>query len=187
MAGVRAVLTHVVPERSDEFLAMAGATVRAVSQGVLGVAVIQALLAGIGFWIAGVPGGSVLTFAVLILAIIQFGAQIVLGGVVIWIWTAMATTPAVLLTIYFVVVGLLDNVLKPILMGASLKTPMLVILLGVLGGTIAHGMVGLFVGPVVLAVAWQLMLAWVRSEEDLPAAAPATKAEAVTEPLGAGE
>jgi predicted PurR-regulated permease PerM len=188
MAGVRSVLSHVVPERTDEFLAMAGATVRAVSQGVLGVAVIQALLAGIGFWIAGVPGGSVLTFAVLFLSIIQFGAQVVLIGAAIWVWTAMGTMPALLLTIYFVVVGLLDNVLKPIMMGASLNTPMLVILIGVLGGTIAHGLVGLFVGPVVLAVAWQLLLAWMRSEEeDLPVAAPATKAEAVTEPLRAGE
>jgi predicted PurR-regulated permease PerM len=90
----------------------------------------------------------------------------------------MATTPALLFTIYFVIVGLIDNILKPILMGHSLKTPMPVILIGVLGGTIAHGMLGLFVGPVVLAVAWQLMLAWIRdttSEEGKAIASPVAK------------
>lgn len=177
VAGLKSFMMHVVPERSDEFLSITGATVRAVSQGILGVAVIQALAAGIGFRIAEVPGGSVLTFAVLFLSIIQFGAQLVLLGVVIWIWTAMETTSALLFTVYFVVVALLDNILKPIVMGHSLKTPMLVILIGVLGGTIAHGVVGLFVGPVVLAVAWQLMLAWIRdtTSEEGYAAGPAAK------------
>jgi predicted PurR-regulated permease PerM len=69
------------------------------------------------------------------------------------------------MTVYLVVVGLADNVLKPLVMGRGLSTPMLVIFIGVLGGTIAHGIVGLFVGPIILAVAWQLMMAWIRDEK----------------------
>lgn len=160
--GLKMFLMHVVPERTDEFLALAGATIRTVSQGVLGVAVLQALLAGIGFGFAGVPAGSVLTFLVLFMAIIQIGASIVIVGVLIWAWTTMDMAGALLLTAYLVPVSLVDNILKPIVMAHGLETPMLVIFIGVLGGTLAHGVVGLFVGPIVLAVAWQLMRAWMR-------------------------
>ena len=160
--GLKMFLMHVVPERTDEFLALAGATIRTVSQGVLGVAVLQALLAGIGFGLAGVPAGSVLTFLVLFMAIIQLGASIVIVGVLIWAWTTMDMAGALLLTAYLVPVSLVDNILKPIVMAHGLEMPMLVIFIGVLGGTLAHGVVGLFVGPIVLAVAWQLMRAWMR-------------------------
>jgi predicted PurR-regulated permease PerM len=73
--------------------------------------------------------------------------------------------PALLITIYLIVVGLADNVLKPMLMGRGLNTPMLVIFIGVLGGTLAHGIVGLFIGPIILAVAWELMMAWIREDQ----------------------
>ncbi len=159
---VRMLLMHVVPERSEEFIALAGATIRTVSQGVLGVAVLQAMLAGIGFGVAGVPGGSILTFLVLLMAIVQVGASLVILGVLVWAWMTMDTMGALLLTAYLVPVSLVDNVLKPLLMSHGLQTPMLVIFIGVLGGTLAHGVVGLFVGPIVLAVAWQLMRAWMR-------------------------
>lgn len=170
--GVRMFLMHVIPERSDEFLALAGATIRTISRGVLGIAVLQSLLAGIGFKVAEVPGASILTFIALFLGIIQIGPSIVILGVVFWGWTTMDTTSALLLTAYMVPVSLLDNILKPIVMGHGLKTPMLVIFIGVLGGTLAHGILGLFVGPIILAVGWELLIAWMRegTGEDIPGA-----------------
>src|SRR5262249_1199659 len=100
----------------------------------------------------------------LILGIMQIGAAIVLIPCVIWIWMTKDVAIALLLTVYLVVVGLADNVLKPLLMGRGLTTPMPVIFIGLLGGTLAHGIVGLFVGPIVLAVGWELVTAWIRDE-----------------------
>ena len=148
-------------ERGDEFVNQAGATIRAVSRGVIGVSVLQALLAGIGLMVAGVPHASLITFAVLIFAIVQIGPSIILIPVIIWSWTVMETTSALLFTMYMVPVNLLDNFLRPVVMGRGLKTPMLVILIGVIGGTLAYGFIGLFLGPIVLAVMWELFVAWI--------------------------
>jgi predicted PurR-regulated permease PerM len=173
--GLKALLTHVIPERGDEFVALAGATIRSISLGILGVSVLQALLAGIGFKMAGIPAASVLTCLALFLAIVQIGAGIVVFGVLVWIWATTDTTTALLLTAYLVPVALLDNILKPIVMGHGLKTPMPVILIGVLGGTLAHGVVGLFVGPIVLAIGWQLAAVWMR--DNAPAVATSSPAQ----------
>ena len=151
-----------------------------VSQGVIGVAALQALLAGIGLKLAGVPHAGLLAFAVLVLAILQIGSAIVLFPVIIWIWATRDFAVALPLTIYLGIVGLADNILKPILMGRGLSTPMLVIFVGVLGGMIAHGIVGLFVGPIILAVTWELMMAWIREERaEAASPAPAQGAEKV--------
>ena len=164
VASVRTMLTRIVPKRSADFLALAGATIRTVAQGVIGVAVLQSLLAGIGLKIAGVPHAGVLAFAVLVLGIVQIGSAPILLPVIIWVWTVKDVSAAILITIYLVLVGLSDNVLKPLLMGRGLSTPVLVIFIGVLGGTLAHGIVGLFIGPIILAVAWELLMAWSRDE-----------------------
>jgi len=171
VAAGRRFLSHIVPEQSEHFLELAGATIRAVSQGVIGVAVLQALLAGIGFKMAGIPSAGLLAFAVMLLSIVQIGAAIILLPVIIWIWVDKDVTAALLLTVFFVVVGLLDNVLKPLVMGRGLTTPTLVIFIGVIGGTLAHGIVGLFIGPIILAVSWELMAAWVRDDRAQPASA----------------
>jgi predicted PurR-regulated permease PerM len=160
----RSFLSHVVPERSEYFLQLAAATIRAVSQGVIGVAVLQSLLAGIGLKLAGIPGAGLLALAVLVLVIIQVGTAIVLFPVIIWVWAAKDFTTALPLTLFLVVVGVLDNVLKPLVMARGLTTPTPVIFIGVVGGTLAHGIVGLFIGPIVLAVAWELMAAWIRED-----------------------
>jgi len=164
VAAGRGFLYRIVPEQSEHFLELAGATIRAVSQGVIGVAIIQSLLAGIGFKLAGVPGAGVLAFTVMLLAIVQIGAVVVLLPVIIWIWIDKDFTTALLLTLFLVVVGVLDNVLKPLVMGRGLTTPTLVIFLGVIGGTLAHGIVGLFIGPIILSVAWELTVAWIRTD-----------------------
>ncbi|MGY8666599.1 AI-2E family transporter [Bradyrhizobium sp. UFLA05-109] len=162
VAVTRGFLSRIVPEQSEHFLALAGATIRAVAQGVIGVAIIQALLAGIGFKLADIPSAGLLAFVVLLLSIVQIGPLIVLLPVVIWIWTDKDVTTALLLTVFLVLVGFLDNILKPLVMGRGLTTPTLVILIGVIGGTLAHGIIGLFIGPIILSVAWELAAAWIR-------------------------
>jgi predicted PurR-regulated permease PerM len=174
LAASRNIQARLVPHRSQDFVALAGATIRTVSQGVIGIAILQSLLVGIGLKLAGIPGAGVLAFAVLVLAIIQLGSAIVVFPVVIWIWATKDFTPALLITVYLLIVGLADNVLKPLFMGRGLSTPMLVIFIGVLGGTLAHGIVGLFVGPIILAVVWELMMAWIR-EAQVSAATPDAK------------
>jgi predicted PurR-regulated permease PerM len=164
-ASIRSLLARVVPQRSADFVALAGATIRTVAQGVIGIAVIQALLAGIVLKIAGVPYANVLAFAVLVLGIIQIGSAPILIPVVIWVWLVKDVGSSVLITIFLVLVGISDNALKPLVMGRGLSTPVLVIFIGVLGGTLAHGMLGLFVGPIVLAVAWELLMAWGREAQ----------------------
>ena len=171
---VRGFLFRIVPEQSEHFVELAGATIRAVSQGVIGVAIIQGLLAGIGLKLAGVPSAGLLAVIVLLLSIVQIGAAIVIIPVIVWIWTDKDVTTALLLTIFLVIVGLLDNILKPLVMGRGLTTPTLVILIGVIGGTLAHGIIGLFIGlfigPIILSVAWQLAAAWIRIDRAATAA-----------------
>lgn len=164
VAAGRGFLYRIVPEQSEHLLELAGATIRAVSQGVIGVAIVQSLLAGIGFKLAGIASAGLLAFVVMLLTIVQIGAAIVLLPVIIWIWLDKDFTTALLLTIFLALVGLLDNVLKPLVMGRGLTTPTLVIFVGVIGGTLAHGIVGLFIGPIILSLAWELTVAWIRTD-----------------------
>jgi len=108
----------------------------------------------------------------MILSIIQVGAAIVLVPVIIWIWTDKDFTTALLLTVLLGFVGVLDNILKPLVMKRGLTTPTLVILVGVIGGTLAHGIVGLFVGPIILSLAWELTVAWIHSGRADTASSP---------------
>ena len=168
--GCRRFGQRIGGERASGFADLAGATVRNVSRGVIGVSVLQALLAGIGMLVAGVPAAGLIALGALILAIIQVGPAILLVPVTIWVWFDMDTITAVIFTIYIVPVVLFDNILKPIVMARGLKTPMIVILIGVIGGTLAHGLTGLFLGPVVLAVSYELLMAWVKNEPPAQAA-----------------
>ena len=160
---IKNLLSHVAAARGQEFVDLAGATIRNVSRGIIGIAVLQALLAGIGLLFAGVPAAGLFSFLVLVLGIIQIGPSVVLLPLIVWSWFAMDTTTAVLFTLYMVPVNLLDNMLRP-LVAKGLSTPMPVILVGVLGGTLVHGVIGLFVGPIVLSIAWQLLVVWTRDE-----------------------
>jgi predicted PurR-regulated permease PerM len=108
----------------------------------------------------------------MILSILQIGAAPVLIPCIMWIWMTKDFAPALLVTVYLVLVGLADNVLRP-LMGRGLTTPIPVIFIGLLGGTLAHGIIGLFIGPIVLAVGWELMMAWIRGDQDEAAEATA--------------
>jgi predicted PurR-regulated permease PerM len=162
VGAVKAFSRHLESSRGEAFVDLAGATIRSISRGVIGISLLQAFAAGVGLWLAGVPGASVITFAVLIFGIIQIGPSLILIPVIVWSWFRMDTMAALIFTAYMVPVNLLDNILRPIVMGRGLTTPMPVIFVGVVGGTIVHGLIGLFIGPIVLAVAWELLRAWIR-------------------------
>lgn len=153
---------RIIARRGRTFVEMAGATIRNVSRGVIGVSMLQALLIGIGMIAAGVPAAGPLAIAALVLAIIQVGPGIVVIGVLIWSWSSQDTLTAGLLTAWLVPAMLCDNVLKPMVMSKGLSVPMLVILIGVIGGTLAYGLIGLFLGPIVLSVFYELLTAWVK-------------------------
>jgi predicted PurR-regulated permease PerM len=159
---LRVFARRILSERGEEMVQLAGSTIRNVSRGVVGVALVQSFFAGLGFLVAGIPAAGFLAFLALLLAIVQIGPTILLIPTVIWSWLTMETTGAVVFTVYMVLVGLMDNVLKPIVMAREAETPMPVILIGVIGGTIAYGISGLFLGPILLAVAWALLAAWVQ-------------------------
>jgi len=161
---VKNLFQHLAPKRGAMFVDVTGATIRNISRGVIGIAVVQALLAGIALLLAGVPGAGLISFGVLFLGIIQIGPAIILIPVIVWSWFEMDSGMAALFSVYMILVGLLDNVLRPLVMAKGLSTPMPVILVGVFGGTLAHGMIGLFVGPIVLSIAWQLLALWFRDE-----------------------
>jgi predicted PurR-regulated permease PerM len=159
-----ALLRRILSDRGEEMVQLAGSTIRNVSRGVIGMALLQSLLAGLGFLAVGIPAAGLLGLITLMLGIVQIGAGILLIPIIIWSWTTLQTTNALLFTAYIIPVGLLDNVLRPILMARGLTTPMPVILIGVIGGTIAYGISGLFLGPIVLSVAWALIAAWVQDD-----------------------
>jgi predicted PurR-regulated permease PerM len=167
---LRRVLDHVVTEHGAEFIDIAGATIRNVSRGVIGIAFLQSLLLGIGFLLAGVPGAGFLSFLAFVFGVIQLGPSLIVIPVIAWSWFTMPGMIALILTIYLVPVNLLDNILRPLVMGHGLNTPMPVIFIGLVGGTIVHGLIGIFVGPIVLAIAWQLLAAWTREDVAEPPA-----------------
>jgi predicted PurR-regulated permease PerM len=136
-------------------------------------------------YLADTPGWSLLTLAILVLGIIQIGPLIVVAPVVFWAWTHMPPAGALGLTICMLTVNYMDNVLKPFIFAHGLSTPIPVIFIGVIGGVLAHGIAGLFVGPVVLAVAWELGSAWIADELAAGAQEEAEKAAIAASPVAA--
>ncbi|MEP2706711.1 MAG: AI-2E family transporter [Roseibium sp.] len=163
--GAKMFADRIIADRGAEFIDLAGATIRNVSRGVIGVAVIQGLLVGVLLIVFSVPMAGLLTFIALILCIIQIGPALVLLPTIVWAWMSWEFIPALLFTILMLPVMLLDNFLRPVLMSRGLDVPMLVILIGVLGGTLTYGLIGLFLGPVVLAVFYELVMAWVKMDQ----------------------
>ena len=157
-----AVAGRLIGSRGEKLVRLMENTIRNVTRGVLGTAVIQTFFAGLGMVVADIPGAGLWTVACLLLSVIQVGPGIVLVGTVIYMFSEATTLAAVLYTAWAIPVSLLDNVLKPILMGRGSEVPVIVIFLGVIGGTFAHGLIGVFVGPVVLAVGYVLFAAWVK-------------------------
>ncbi len=152
--------------KGQQLLLIARDTVRNVVKGILFVAILQAVLCFIGFKFFGIPAASIFAFVVLIAAIIGLPVTlVVLPTILIAFNMADDQLTAVIFTVYIIIVSLMDNVLKPILLAKGLKTPMVLILIGALGGVLLHGIIGLFIGTVLLAVMHQLYLAWIAQED----------------------
>ena len=155
---------RVAPRQGDTFVPLMGATVRNVARGVVGVAALQSLLLGIGFVAAGIPAAGILTVLSFVLSVVQIGPTIVVVPALVYAWLSLDVLTALLFTVWLIPVAFVDNVLKPIVMSRGLTVPMLVIFVGVIGGTLAHGIIGLFVGPVVLALGYTLLQAWLHRD-----------------------
>jgi predicted PurR-regulated permease PerM len=160
-----AVATRLAGERGPPLVVLAEATIRSVARGVLGTAMIQALLAGIGLVAAGVPAAGLLAFLCLILCTVQIGPGLVLVPSMIYLFAHAETTTAILFTAWSIPVMLVDNVLKPYLMRRGVELPTVIILIGVIGGLLAYGLIGIFLGPVIIALGYELFRAWVRGEQ----------------------
>ena len=156
---------QLLGDSGAEIVDMSRDTIRGVVKGILLMAFIQAGLSFIGFAAIGLPAAGVFSILVLIAVIIQLPVILVMIPAIIIAFSIADTTPAIIFAVYSVLVGLVDNVLKPMLMGKGLKTPMIVLLIGTLGGMLLHGIIGLFIGAVVLAVGHRLYVFWVESNK----------------------
>jgi len=159
-------LVRLAPESGRNMRSLAEQTVRGVATGVVGVAAVQCVLAGIGFYVVGVPGAALIALVCLLMGIVQLPLAIPIIPVIIYVWTREPVLTAVLFTAWSVPVMALDNVLKPILMGRGVDAPMIVVFIGAIGGFASSGIVGLFVGAVVMVVAYELMKAWLGGFEE---------------------
>lgn len=166
------------PSRGPQVAALCTATIRAVAQGVVGIAFIQMLLLGVGFVLMGIPLAGVFALLALLLGIIQLPMLILTVPIVIYAFAHFGSgVETIVFAIWTVVAGLADNVLKPLLLGRGVAVPMPVVLIGALGGMVSNGIIGLFLGPVILAVGYELFMGWVHP--------PAVPGEAVIPPAGA--
>jgi predicted PurR-regulated permease PerM len=164
---VRKFAFLVAGERGPALANLAASSVQSVTRGVLGVAMIQSLLSGLGMLVVGVPGAGLWTLLILILAVMQLPPMLILIPVIIYVFSTSPTWIAIVFAVWAALIGLSDNVLKPLLMGRGSSVPMLVLFMGSLGGFIASGILGLFVGAVVLSLGYTVFLAWL-DEAELP-------------------
>ncbi|MEE1673487.1 AI-2E family transporter [Agarivorans aestuarii] len=158
--GAQALANALAGKHGGYLTNLASNTIQSVAKGVLGVAVIQATLLSIGFFAVGVPGAAVWSVLVLVLAIAQLPPFLVVLPIVIYVFNHESTLVAGVFAVWSILAGFSENVLKPLLLGRGVDVPMLVILLGSLGGMLMSGFVGLFLGAVVLAVSYRLLVAW---------------------------
>ncbi|MGR8981812.1 MAG: AI-2E family transporter [Gammaproteobacteria bacterium] len=167
-AAARAIAKRMAGDEKGEVLvSLATATIRAVAQGVIGIACVQALLLGAGFILVGIPAAGIWALLVLLLGIVQVPAAVVSFPTIFYVFsTNDSTAVAVMYAIYALVAGSADNILKPLVLGRGVDAPMPVILIGALGGMATGGIIGLFLGSVFLALGYQLFMSWVYSETE---------------------
>jgi predicted PurR-regulated permease PerM len=155
-----AIATRIVGDRGAEFVALSGATVRGVAQGILGVALIQSILCAIGLFAAGVPHAALWATLCLVIAVVQLPPLLVLLPIIAYMFSTSGMTTSVLFAIWSVLASSTDTFLKPILLARGLDLPMVIIFMGAIGGFMSSGFIGLFVGAVVLALGYKLFMAW---------------------------
>ncbi|MBJ3776951.1 AI-2E family transporter [Acuticoccus mangrovi] len=180
--GTRSLILPVAGSNGIHFLDLAGATIRNVARGVVGVSVLEALVIGVVFLAAEVPHVGILTLAALVVSVAQIGSGVVVVPVAIWAWFALDPLTAAFLSVAALPIFMIQPVLRPIIMGQRSETPVLVIFLGLFGGVIAYGLPGLFIGPVVLAVLFDLVHEWIRARSAADAEAPPVPVRAADSP-----
>jgi predicted PurR-regulated permease PerM len=160
-SGVRAFAARLAGERGDAAVILAGQSVQSVALGVVVTALVQTALVGLGFFVAGIPHPGLLTAVVFVLCIAQLGPFPVLIPAIIWMFSNASGVWATVFLIYSIPVGILDNFLRPILISRGVELPLILIIAGVIGGLIAFGVIGLFIGPVILAVTYSSLGVWI--------------------------
>ncbi len=168
-SGVRAFASRLAGQRGDAAVILAGQSVQSVALGVVVTALVQTALVGIGFFVAGIPHPGLLTAIVFVLCIAQVGPILVLIPAIIWMYSHASGMAATIFLIYSIPMALLDNFLRPILISRGVDLPLILIIAGVIGGLIAFGVIGLFIGPVILAVTYSSLGVWIADRQ------PATK------------
>jgi predicted PurR-regulated permease PerM len=161
-SGVRAFGRRLAGTRGEEVVKLGGQAIRGVALGVVVTALAQSVLGGIGLAVTGVPFAPVLTAVMFIFCIAQLGPTLVLAPAVAWMYWTGDTAWATVLLVWTIVVGTMDNVLRPYLIKKGADLPLLLIFAGVIGGLLSFGLLGIFVGPLVLAVTYTLVGSWVR-------------------------
>lgn len=146
-------------DSGPELQQLMGATIRSVTSGILGVALIQSVFAGVGFLVVGLPGAGLWAVVFLFAAVLQVGIVVLIPAVV-YVFAISSVTTSVIFLVWCIIVALLDNVLKPLLLGRGVAVPIVVVFLGAIGGFVALGIIGLFVGAIVLSVGYKLFLVW---------------------------
>ncbi|RXF69916.1 AI-2E family transporter YdiK [Hansschlegelia zhihuaiae] len=178
-------------DRGELAVRLAGQAVRSVALGVVVTALAQSLLAGVGLWVTGVPFAPVLTAVIFLLCLVQLGPALVMGPVVVWMYYSGDPFWATVLLAFTVVAAVMDTFIRPILIRRGADLPLLLIFAGVIGGLIAFGILGIFIGPTVLAIAYALLNAWMADHPDSEHAAerpdgrsaPAVESIPLLEPL----
>jgi predicted PurR-regulated permease PerM len=179
-----AAVVRIGGPRGAHLLDLAGNTIRGVVYGILGTALVQAVLAGIGFVVAGVPGAGVLTLLTFFLSVVPMGPPLVWGPAAFWLFHQGSTGWGIFMVIWGIGVSSIDNFVKPWLISRGSTMPFLLILFGVLGGAIAFGFIGVFLGPTLLAVGYRVLQDWLSRKsalEHTPATVPATSASQSTD------
>lgn len=167
MAYTRDVGERFAGSRSRQLITVVEETVRGVIYGLIGTAIVQALFAGIGFWIAAVPQALLLACITFVMSFVPVGPAVVWGAVALWFLMQGATWWAVFITLWgLLLVSSIDNVLRPYLLGKSSNLPVLLALFGFLGGIFAFGLIGIFLGPTLLAIAYSLFTEWIAAERE---------------------
>jgi predicted PurR-regulated permease PerM len=162
-------IMRIAGDKGEEFLNISVSTIHQVVKGIIGVAIIQTLIQAVGLFLCGVPFAGILTLLCLILSIVQIGPIIINIGVIAYLFSTGDSSHAIFWTVFFVLSGLSDNVLKPLLLGKGALVPMLVIFLGVIGGFIMSGFIGLFVGPIIFSIGYKLFVAWMGDKPEVEA------------------
>ncbi len=159
---VESLMTKLSPNKGLSFVTMSGATIKSVAQGVIGIGIVQATFIGLGFWAIDIPGAGLLALIILIFSIAQLPPTIIVIQVIIYVFSLddVSTITLVIFTAWSIFGSILDGILKPFVMGRGVDAPMLVILLGAIGGMIYSGILGLFTGAIVLALGYIIYTQW---------------------------